>query len=186
MTLMPISNFAVVLRVPLIFFVFFFTVRFFFHVACSGVSDEEAIAAVHQALKRGINFIDTSPLYAESERRIGLALSMLPSEELEGLIVSTKVGDECPPYSNNGGHNAMSRDGVLCSVEHSLGLLQRDSVDILLLHRPDLEHREAELHEEHHAPAHEVVEDVDGKLGSIDLGVHCRDSGVQGREAGRG
>lgn len=108
------------------------------HVACSGVSDEEAMAAVHQALKRGINYIDTSPLYAESERRIGLALSMLPSEELEGLIVSTKVGDECPPYSNNGGHNAMSRDGVLCSVEHSLGLLQRDSVDILLLHDPTL------------------------------------------------
>jgi D-threo-aldose 1-dehydrogenase len=74
---------------------------------------------------------------------------MLPPEELDGLVVSTKVGDECPPYSNNGGHNAMSKDGVLCSVEHSLGLLQRDSVDILLLHDPTLPELEYFLNDQH-------------------------------------
>ena len=41
-------------------------------------------------------------------------------EERKGLLVGSKVGDECPPYSDNGGHNAFSYDGVMSSVEHSL------------------------------------------------------------------
>ena len=39
------------------------------------VGEREAIAIVHAALDLGVNFIDTSPLYRESERRIGLALA---------------------------------------------------------------------------------------------------------------
>ena len=39
-----------------------------------GISDDQAIETVHRAISRGINFIDTAPLYAESERRIGVAL----------------------------------------------------------------------------------------------------------------
>ena len=82
-----------------------------------GVSDAEAVGAVHRALERGINFIDSSPLYAESERRIGVALGELAPAERAKVLLSSKVGDECPPYSNNGGHSAFSFDGVKSSVE---------------------------------------------------------------------
>eukprot|EP00912_Choanoflagellata_sp_UC4_P000841 UC4_evm2s517 len=106
-----------------------------------GVTDDEAQETIRAALNRGINYIDTAPLYAESEKRIGMALRDLKSESsslLEGLILSTKVGDDCPPYSNNGGHNAMSRDGVFCSFENSLSLLGVDYIDVLFLHDPTL------------------------------------------------
>ncbi|MCY4553447.1 MAG: aldo/keto reductase, partial [Candidatus Poribacteria bacterium] len=34
-----------------------------------GVTDDEAIEAVHRAIDLGINYLDTAPLYGESERR---------------------------------------------------------------------------------------------------------------------
>ena len=40
----------------------------------------------------------------------------------EGLVVGSKVGDECPPYSNNGGFSAFSYDGVKSSVVSGLGM----------------------------------------------------------------
>ena len=104
-----------------------------------GVTDEEAIATVHRAIERGINFIDTSPLYRESERRIGLALEALPAAQREGLLVGSKVGDECPPYSDNGGHSPFSYKGVMASVAHSLKLLRVvKRLDTVLLHDPTM------------------------------------------------
>lgn len=35
-------------------------------------TDREVIEAVRRAIELGINFLDTSPLYGESERRVGL------------------------------------------------------------------------------------------------------------------
>ena len=39
------------------------------------ITDDQAIEAVHRAIELGINYLDTSPLYGESERRVGLALN---------------------------------------------------------------------------------------------------------------
>ena len=39
------------------------------------ITDGQAIEAVHRAIELGINYLDTSPLYGESERRVGLALN---------------------------------------------------------------------------------------------------------------
>ena len=89
-----------------------------------GVTDDAAIATVHRAVERGINFVDTSPLYGFSEQRIGIALEQLSPQQREGLMVGSKVGDECPPFSDNGGHSPFSYDGVMCSVAHSLKQLR--------------------------------------------------------------
>lgn len=102
-------------------------------------SEEDAIATVQRAVARGINFIDTSPLYRESEARIGLALQTLSKKQREGLIICSKVGDECPPWSDNGGHHAMSKAGVLCSVANSLKNLGVAKLDVVLLHDPTME-----------------------------------------------
>ena len=103
------------------------------------VTEEEAIKTVRRAIERGINFIDTSPLYGASEKRIGIALKTLTPDQRKDIIICTKVGDECPPHSNNGGFDAMSRDGVLCSVNNSLKNLGVSYVDIVLLHDPTMD-----------------------------------------------
>ena len=59
-----------------------------------GISDVQAIATIHRAIERGINFIDTSPLYRESERRIGLALEQLPAGAREHARAALRLGDE--------------------------------------------------------------------------------------------
>lgn len=102
------------------------------------ISDEQAVSVVHQALEHGINYIDTSPLYGKSERRIGLALNGLSDQDRERLVISSRVGDECSPYSNNGGHDAFSYEGTRCSVEHSLKQMGLSHLDLVLLHDPYL------------------------------------------------
>ena len=67
------------------------------------VTEEDAIKTVLRAIDHGINFIDTSPLYGESEKRIGAALKLLTPDKKKDVIICTKVGDDCPPHSNNGG-----------------------------------------------------------------------------------
>ena len=99
-----------------------------------GVSDDAAIEAVLTAVNRGINFIDTAPLYMESERRIGIALAELEPEVRSTIKLATKVCDECEPYSDNGGHDALSAAGVRCSIENSLRLLGTDYVEVCLVH----------------------------------------------------
>lgn len=93
----------------------------------ANVSDADGMGAVHYALEQGINYIDTSPLYGESERRIGLALAGVPRQS---FILSTKTGTH-PQRRGD-----YSWDGTLWSVENSLKLLKLDYIDLLLVHDP--------------------------------------------------
>ncbi len=92
------------------------------------ISDQQAIETVQFALAQGINFIDTSPLYGESQRRIGLALEGVPRQ---ALVISTKTGTH-PVRSGD-----YSWDATLWSVDDSLRLLKTDYIDLLLVHDPD-------------------------------------------------
>ena len=120
------------------------------------VSDEQAAATVDAAWEAGFRYFDTAPHYGLglAERRLGAALAGRPRDE---VVVSTKVGRLLVP--NPGGEDRLddngyavpasvrrrfdfSRDGVLRSLEESLGRLGLDRVDIVYLHDPD-EHWEA-------------------------------------------
>jgi aryl-alcohol dehydrogenase-like predicted oxidoreductase len=57
--------------------------------AYGAVTDEEAVQTVRAAVASGITYIDTSPLYGGSERRLGIALQGIPREQ---VVVSTKTG----------------------------------------------------------------------------------------------
>jgi aryl-alcohol dehydrogenase-like predicted oxidoreductase/murein tripeptide amidase MpaA len=96
----------------------------------SNVLDDLAVATVQRAWDRGINYIDTSPLYAESERRIGLAIAgrggLRPDQHL-----STKTGT----HPLNPGD--FSAAGTRWSVENSLRFLGVDAVDLVLVHDPE-------------------------------------------------
>ena len=91
------------------------------------VPEQESIATVHYALAHGVCYIDTSPLYGDSERRIGLALVGVPRTEYR---LSTKTGTH-PDRRGD-----YSWDGTLWSVENSLRLLKTDYIDLILVHDP--------------------------------------------------
>lgn len=88
---------------------------------------ENARRAVRRALDLGINYIDTAPGYDDSEEVLGKALD----GEKRPFVISTKLGGRPRPF------NAQDRDGLLYSVEESLRLLKRDTIDILIIHEPD-------------------------------------------------
>lgn len=109
------------------------------------VTEEEAIAAVQEALRCGIKFFDTAPYYGYglSEERLGLGLAGTPRDS---FVLSTKVGrrlveNHSGEEPGDGfvvtGRHAMfdySYDGVMRSFESSLKRLGVDRIDVLLLH----------------------------------------------------
>ena len=93
---------------------------------------EEAVKAVHRALDLGINYFDVAPAYGDgkAEEALGIALE----GRSEGVIIGTKVR---VPVNNLGD----ATGAVQRSMETSLRLLKRDSVDILHVHNRFTENR---------------------------------------------
>jgi aryl-alcohol dehydrogenase-like predicted oxidoreductase len=84
----------------------------------AAASDEDlCISIIHEALAQNINFIDTAPVYGESERVLGKALEGRRGE----VVLATKV------WQTDG---ASARS----SVERSLKLLRTDVIDLLQIH----------------------------------------------------
>lgn len=92
----------------------------------------ESAAIIHSAIDNGINFIDTSNVYAQglSEEYIGHALK----DRRDEMLVGTKFGSMRRQGPNNFGG---SRNFVMRSVEESLQRLQTDYIDVYMIHRPD-------------------------------------------------
>ena len=93
---------------------------------------DEAVRAVHRALDLGINYFDVAPAYGngKAEGALGIALEGRSEE----VIIGTKVrvpGDDL----------ANATAAVQRSMETSLRLLKRDSVDILHVHNRFTENR---------------------------------------------
>jgi D-threo-aldose 1-dehydrogenase len=112
-------------------------------------SDEEAWETLDRAWDAGVRRFDTAPHYGAglSERRLGAFLATKPREE---FVLSTKVGRLLVPTDEDtegaagffgGDRNRRvldyGADGVLRSVEQSLGRLGLDRVDTLYVHDPD-------------------------------------------------
>lgn len=91
------------------------------------VTDDEAVEAVRRAITLGMNYLDTSPLYGESERRVGLALA---DGWREQIFLATKTGTH-PKWRGD-----YSAAGTRRSVENSLRLLGTDYLDVCLVHDP--------------------------------------------------
>ena len=116
----------------------------------AAVDDGAAQATLEAAWEAGIRAFDTAPHYGvgESERRIGRFLAGRPRGD---YVLSTKVGRLLRPAAGDYADGAegyfgtpqltrvrdYSRDGVLASLEASLGRLGVDRVDIVLIHDPD-------------------------------------------------
>jgi predicted aldo/keto reductase-like oxidoreductase len=81
------------------------------------VSEKQAIEVVTYALKKGMDFIDTSRMYTTSESRIGRALKEIDKK----VILATKS------FSR-------SADGIQQDIETSLRELQTDYIDLYQCH----------------------------------------------------
>ena len=97
------------------------------------VSDEDSMAALHQAIDCGVNFIDTADVYGNgrSERLI----ARLRKERKEEIIVATKAGRRLPRQTVEG----YSRQNLVAWVEESLRNLSTERLDLLQLHGPPTE-----------------------------------------------
>lgn len=116
------------------------------------IDDATASDAVTAAWDGEIRYFDTAPHYGLglSERRLGSALRGRPRDQ---YVVSTKVGRLLEPNPSPTGSDLdaggfavpdslirlrdYSHDGVLRSIESSLGRLGLDRVDIVYVHDPE-------------------------------------------------
>jgi len=91
--------------------------------------DDAAMAALHQALDRGVNFFDTADVYGDghSERLLARLKRERPGE---AFFVATKAGRRLDPHVAEG-----YRD-LRPFIERSLRNLEVDALDLLQLHCP--------------------------------------------------
>lgn len=87
-------------------------------------AEQDSIDTVHAALDRGINFLDTAPLYGDgiAETIIGKALKQKPCE----VAIATKAGPD-----------DLSPGALRKACEKSLSLLQREAIDLYQVHWPN-------------------------------------------------
>jgi aryl-alcohol dehydrogenase-like predicted oxidoreductase len=99
-----------------------------------GSNESDAISAIHAALDRGINLIDTAPVYGfgRSEEIVGKALAI--GGRRKRALIATKVGldwKDDKPFRNAG------RARIMEEAENSLRRLQTDVIDLYQVHWPD-------------------------------------------------
>jgi aryl-alcohol dehydrogenase-like predicted oxidoreductase len=100
--------------------------------------DDDSIAAIHHAIERGVNWVDTAPAYGlgHSEEVVGRAIAALP--EADRPLVFTK----CGMYFDEPGPGVMPLfllrpDTIRIECERSLKRLGVERLDLLQFHWPD-------------------------------------------------
>jgi D-threo-aldose 1-dehydrogenase len=99
----------------------------------TGVPQAQAYEAVEASLRGGLTYFDVAPYYGSglAERRLG---EVLAGRCRDDFVVSTKVGRL---VRDGRVVRDYSRDGVLRSLDESLGRLRLSRVDVLFIHDPD-------------------------------------------------
>src|ERR1700691_6054239 len=100
-----------------------------------GTDERESIRTIHAALDKGINLIDTAPVYGfgVSEEIVGKAIE--ERGHREKVFIATKVGLE---WHDGSVSRNSSRDRIREEVQDSLRRLRTDYIDIYQVHWPDL------------------------------------------------
>jgi aryl-alcohol dehydrogenase-like predicted oxidoreductase len=93
--------------------------------------EDEAIQVLEQAVRLGINLIDTAKAYVLSEERIGRALSSGHLQR-DRIILATKGGERFDEVT--GSAYDYSYEAILLSLEESLELLHTPYVDLMQIH----------------------------------------------------
>ncbi|MBT2764737.1 aldo/keto reductase [Paenibacillus sp. ISL-20] len=96
-----------------------------------GTDEGQAVKLIHEALDRGVNFLDTADLYDEgrNEELVGKAVQ----GRREDVIIATKVGNRRVP-GKDGWVWDPSKDYIKSAVKDSLRRLGTDYIDLYQLH----------------------------------------------------
>src|SRR6201995_178797 len=99
-----------------------------------GTDEAESIATIRSAFERGINIVDTAPVYGfgRSEEIVGRAIA--ESGLRSQVIIATKAGLQ---WEGGRVSRNASRARILREVEDSLRRLRTDYIDIYQVHWPD-------------------------------------------------
>ncbi len=101
-----------------------------------GADERQSIDTIRVALEKGVNLIDTAPVYGfgRSEEIVGKALRQ--HGHRDKVILSTKCGLE---WDNGKVWRNATRSRIRTEIKDSLRRLQTDYIDIYFVHWPDLE-----------------------------------------------
>jgi len=91
---------------------------------------DDSARIIHRALDAGINVVDTSDAYGESEVAVGKALK----GRRDSVVLATKFGR---PAGDDPNQQGASRRWIITAAENSLRRLQTDYIDLYQVHRPD-------------------------------------------------
>jgi aryl-alcohol dehydrogenase-like predicted oxidoreductase len=99
-----------------------------------GTDEQDSVRTIRTALDKGINLIDTAPVYGfgRSEEIVGKAVKEQGGRDR--VILATKTGVE---WRNGGVSRNASRERILREVDHSLQRLHTDYIDLYQVHWPD-------------------------------------------------
>ena len=84
---------------------------------------DDSIRIIHKALDAGINLVDTSDAYGDSEEVVGKALK----GHRDHVVLATKFSR---PVGEDPNRQGASRRWIMTAVENSLRRLQTDHIDI--------------------------------------------------------
>lgn len=101
----------------------------------SNTNDAESVRAIHAALDNGIKLFDTAAAYGagHSERLLAKGLKNHPD-----ALVVTKIGIAIDEKSKTLSGDEVTPESVIPAIERCLKRLERDSIDLLLLHHNSL------------------------------------------------
>ncbi|AGZ41451.1 aldo/keto reductase [Actinoplanes friuliensis] len=91
---------------------------------------EDSIRVIHRALDAGLNLIDTSDAYGDSEEVVGRALQ----GRRDTVVLATKFGR---PTGTDPNQQGTSRRWIMTAVENSLRRLRTDHIDLYQIHQLD-------------------------------------------------
>ena len=99
-----------------------------------GADEEESIRTIHTALDKGINLIDTAPVYGfgRPEEIVGKAVQQWGRREK--VIIATKVGLE---WHDGVVFRNAARERISREIEDSLRRLKTSYIDLYQIHWPD-------------------------------------------------
>jgi aryl-alcohol dehydrogenase-like predicted oxidoreductase len=98
------------------------------------VDDSDSLAALNEALDRGVSFVDTADVYGNG-RAEKLIAQVLKQRGGKRPVVATKAGRRLNPH-NAAGYN---RENLTAFIERSLQYLDVDTLDLVQLHCPPTE-----------------------------------------------